>query len=133
MIKSELVNRIAAQNPRLYQRDIENLVNAMLGTIEAALCCAGETGSNSAASGYFRRASGAPMAAATQPPAPLWRSNKNPSRSSGPGRKCTSASIRWRRSAKVCEALSDSHKVRIWNIAPQRRRRTGIVGVTTRK
>jgi integration host factor subunit beta len=38
MIKSELVNRIAAQNPRLYQRDIENLVNAILGTIEAALC-----------------------------------------------------------------------------------------------
>ena len=38
MIKSELVNRIAAQNPPLYQRDIENLVNAILGTIEAALC-----------------------------------------------------------------------------------------------
>jgi integration host factor subunit beta len=38
MIKSELVNRIAAQNPRLYQRDIEHLVNAILGTIEAALC-----------------------------------------------------------------------------------------------
>src|SRR5450755_1415067 len=38
MIKSELVNRIVAQNPRLYQRDIEHLVNAVLGTIEAALC-----------------------------------------------------------------------------------------------
>jgi len=38
MIQSELVNRIAAQNPRLYQRDIEHLVNAILGTIEAALC-----------------------------------------------------------------------------------------------
>jgi integration host factor subunit beta len=38
MIKSELVSRIAAQIPRLYQRDIEHLVNAMLGTIEAALC-----------------------------------------------------------------------------------------------
>jgi integration host factor subunit beta len=38
MIKSELVSRIAAQNPRLYQRDIEHLVNAILGTIEAALC-----------------------------------------------------------------------------------------------
>jgi integration host factor subunit beta len=36
MIKSELVNRIAAQNPRLYQRDIEHLVNAIPGTIEAA-------------------------------------------------------------------------------------------------
>jgi integration host factor subunit beta len=37
MIKLELVNRIAAQNARLYQRDIEHLVNAILGTIEAAL------------------------------------------------------------------------------------------------
>jgi integration host factor subunit beta len=38
MIKSELVSRIAAQNPHLYQRDIERLVNAILGTIDAALC-----------------------------------------------------------------------------------------------
>jgi integration host factor subunit beta len=38
MIKSELVNRIAAQNPRLYARDIERLVNAILGTFDAALC-----------------------------------------------------------------------------------------------
>ena len=27
MIKSELVQRIAGQNPHLYQRDIENIVN----------------------------------------------------------------------------------------------------------
>jgi integration host factor subunit beta len=38
MIKSELVNRIAAQNPHFYQRDIERLVEAILGTIDAALC-----------------------------------------------------------------------------------------------
>jgi len=38
MIKSELVSRIAAHNPHLYPRDIEHLVNAILGTIEAALC-----------------------------------------------------------------------------------------------
>ena len=31
MIKSELVQRIAEQNPHLYQRDIENIVNAVLG------------------------------------------------------------------------------------------------------
>ena len=37
MIKSELVQRIASQNPHLYQRDIENIVNAMLGEITAAL------------------------------------------------------------------------------------------------
>jgi integration host factor subunit beta len=37
MIKSELVQRIAGQNPHLYQRDVENIVNAILGAIEAAL------------------------------------------------------------------------------------------------
>ena len=37
MIKSELVQHIAAQNPHLYQRDVENIVNAILGEIIAAL------------------------------------------------------------------------------------------------
>ena len=37
MIKSELVQRITAQNPHLYQRDVENIVNAILGEIIAAL------------------------------------------------------------------------------------------------
>lgn len=37
MIKSELVQRIAVQNPHLYQRDVENLVTAILTEIEAAL------------------------------------------------------------------------------------------------
>ena len=37
MIKSELVQRIAAQNPHLYQRDVENIVNAILGEVIAAL------------------------------------------------------------------------------------------------
>ncbi|MCK1727852.1 integration host factor subunit beta [Bradyrhizobium sp. 142] len=37
MIKSELVERIAGRNPRLYQRDVENIVNAILGEIVAAL------------------------------------------------------------------------------------------------
>src|SRR5204863_5984140 len=37
MIKSELVQRIASQNPHLYQRDIENIVNAVLGEITSAL------------------------------------------------------------------------------------------------
>lgn len=39
MIKSELVQRIAGQNPHLYQRDVENIVNAILGEIAAALAC----------------------------------------------------------------------------------------------
>ena len=37
MIKSELVQRIAEHNPHLYQRDVENIVNAILEEIVAAL------------------------------------------------------------------------------------------------
>jgi integration host factor subunit beta len=37
MIKSELVLRIAEQNPHLYQRDVENIVNAILEEITNAL------------------------------------------------------------------------------------------------
>ena len=37
MIKSELVQRIASQNPHLYQRDVENIVNAIFGEITAAM------------------------------------------------------------------------------------------------
>ena len=37
MIKSELVARIAVQNPHLYQRDVETIVNTVLNEIIAAL------------------------------------------------------------------------------------------------
>ena len=37
MIKSELVHIIAEQNPHLYQRDVENIVNAIFDEITAAL------------------------------------------------------------------------------------------------
>jgi integration host factor subunit beta len=37
MIKSELIQRIVAQNPHLYQRDVEKLVDAILGEITTAL------------------------------------------------------------------------------------------------
>jgi integration host factor subunit beta len=37
MIKSELVLKIAERNPHLYQRDVENIVNAILDTIADAL------------------------------------------------------------------------------------------------
>ena len=37
MIKSELVQVIAEQNPHLYQRDVENIVNAILDEISNAL------------------------------------------------------------------------------------------------
>lgn len=37
MIKSELVQVIADKNPHLYPRDVENIVNAILGEISGAL------------------------------------------------------------------------------------------------
>jgi integration host factor subunit beta len=37
MIKSELVQRIASQNPHLYQRDIEKIVSAILDEMVEAL------------------------------------------------------------------------------------------------
>ena len=37
MIKSELVQAIAERNPHLYQRDVENIVNAILEEITEAL------------------------------------------------------------------------------------------------
>ena len=37
MIKSELVQRISEKNPHLYQRDVENIVNAILNEIIAAM------------------------------------------------------------------------------------------------
>ncbi len=37
VIKSELVQRLAARNLHLYQRDVENIVDAILGEIADAL------------------------------------------------------------------------------------------------
>jgi integration host factor subunit beta len=37
MIKSEIVQHIADKNPHLYQRDVENIVNAILNEISEAL------------------------------------------------------------------------------------------------
>jgi integration host factor subunit beta len=37
MIKSELVQRISLQYPHLYQRDVEKIINAILGEIVAAM------------------------------------------------------------------------------------------------
>jgi integration host factor subunit beta len=37
MIKSELIKRIATQNPHMYQRDVENLINVILSEIVEAL------------------------------------------------------------------------------------------------
>jgi integration host factor subunit beta len=41
MIKSELVSKLTEQNPHLYQRDIEQVINAILDTIRDALAQGG--------------------------------------------------------------------------------------------
>jgi integration host factor subunit beta len=42
MIKSQLVLRIAGQNPHLFRRDVEKAVNAILD--ESRICVLGVTG-----------------------------------------------------------------------------------------
>ena len=37
MIKSELIEKLAEQNPHLYRRDVEDIVNAILDTVADAL------------------------------------------------------------------------------------------------
>src|SRR5690349_4349237 len=37
MIKSELIEKLAEQNPHLYRQDVEDLINAILDTITDAL------------------------------------------------------------------------------------------------
>ena len=44
MIKSELVQIIADRNPHLFQRDVENIVNAVLDEISDALASGNRVG-----------------------------------------------------------------------------------------
>ena len=37
MIKSELVEKLASENPHLFQRDVENMVNAILDEVGNAM------------------------------------------------------------------------------------------------
>jgi integration host factor subunit beta len=37
MIKSELIQRISEENPHLYQRDVERIINTVFGEIGGAL------------------------------------------------------------------------------------------------
>jgi integration host factor subunit beta len=41
MIKSELIEKLAEQNPHLYRRDVEDIVNAILDTVADALAQGG--------------------------------------------------------------------------------------------
>jgi integration host factor subunit beta len=41
MVKSQLAERLAAQNPQLYQREVENVLDTMLDEITVALAQSG--------------------------------------------------------------------------------------------
>jgi integration host factor subunit beta len=112
VIKSELVERVAAQNPHLYRRDIENIVGAMLGEIVAVLSRSDrvEIRGFGAFSVRNRRA----------------RTGRNPRSgavvvvdqkskpSSSAGRKCASASI-----GRRCERPPSGRKLAGWFAAPR--------------
>jgi len=93
MIKSELVRRIARQNPHLHQSDVENILNAILGEVvnamarEAiALTCAA---SELFPSKFARR-----ERAAIPEPALSCLCRRKHSRSLGLANKCASGSTR---------------------------------------
>ena len=91
MIKSELVQRIATQNPHLYQRDVENIVNAILDEITAALA-RGDRVELRGFGAFSVKNRPARDRAAIRAPARMSRSTRRACRSSRPARKCASAS-----------------------------------------
>ena len=86
MIKSELVQRIAEHNPHLYQRDVENIVNAILDEIVAALARGDRV--ELRGFGAFSVKHRPPGPGAIRGPVPMCRSTRNASRSSRRARKC---------------------------------------------
>jgi nucleoid DNA-binding protein len=86
MIKTELVQRIARQNPNLYQRDVENIVNAILNTITAALARGDRVELRGL--GAFSVKTARPAPGAIRAPARKFRCGRRKSHSSGPARRC---------------------------------------------
>ena len=86
MVKSELVERIAVQNPHLYQRDVEIIVNAILIKISTALA----RGDRVELRGFGASQSGAARRGldAIRVPARMFRLSARASRSSRRARKC---------------------------------------------
>ena len=88
MIKSELVQHISTSNPHLYQRDVENIVNAILNEIVAAMARGDRV--ELRGFGAFSVKNRPPAPAATRAPAPMSRWRRSRCRSSRPARKCAS-------------------------------------------
>jgi integration host factor subunit beta len=88
MIKSDLVTKIAGQNPHLYQRDVENIVNAILNEITAALARGDRV--ELRGFGAFSVKNRPARTGRNRAPASMSRSRKSPCRSSRPARRCGS-------------------------------------------
>src|SRR5881396_2146864 len=88
MIKSELVQRIAEHNPHLYQRDVENIVNAILDEIVAALARGDRV--ELRGFGAFSVKHRPARAAVIRALGPMCQSTRRASRFSRPARKCVS-------------------------------------------
>jgi integration host factor subunit beta len=84
MIKSELMLHIANANPHLYQRDVENIVNAILGEITNAMA----KGDRIELRGFgpFRSSTVRPATVATRAPALMSRSSRSQRRISKPAK-----------------------------------------------
>jgi integration host factor subunit beta len=89
MIKSELVQRISLASPRLYQRDVEKVVNAILDVITTAMA----RGDRVELRGFGTFAvKTRPARAARNPEPERWsRFGRSASRFSKLGRRCGSA------------------------------------------
>jgi nucleoid DNA-binding protein len=90
MIKSELVEKLAAENPHLFQRDIENIVNAILDEIGDAMARGDRV--ELRGFGAFRSRTGRRASAATREPASRSMWARNTCRNSRPARKSASGS-----------------------------------------
>ena len=102
MIKSELVLKLAEQNPHLYQRDIEKVVNAILDTIVDALAQGGRV--ELRGFGTFAVKKRALVLGAILVPANPFKSRRSSCLSSKRERRCDSASISHRKSGSRSEA-----------------------------
>ena len=76
MLKSHLIRRISSQNPHLYERDVEKVVNAMLDQIIVAF----GAGRSSGAAG-FRRVFNEASQSADGPQSSYWSCRLGPTES----------------------------------------------------
>jgi nucleoid DNA-binding protein len=86
MIRSELIQRIADENPHLYQRDVERIVNTIFEEVTSAMARGDRV--ELRASGHFRSRSATRAPGAIRAPATASLSRKSTCPSSRPASCC---------------------------------------------